>query len=863
MGEVYRARDTKLNREVAIKVLAQVFGADAEVRFEREAQLLASLNHPNIAHIHGFEEANGTRAIAMELVEGEDLAQRTSRGPMPVPEALAIAKQIADALEAAHDLGIVHRDLKPANIKVRDDGTVKVLDFGLAKALEPGSPSSSIANSPTLSIHATQVGLILGTAAYMAPEQAHGRAADRRADIFAFGAVLFEMLSGRQAFSGESVSDTLASVLKTDPDWSLLPAGVPAHVRTLLRRCLIKDRAQRLQAIGEARIALGQPTPVETPQVATRTSSPTAWILATGLVLVTALAAWGWFRPGPAPPARSILRFSDAAEIASVPGAVAIARDGTRLAFVGGERRQIYVRQLNQLAAVPIPRTENASLLCFSPDGLWISYALNGGAQSGRLQLMKVAVDGGAPRKLADLNAVVGPPTHSWSDDGSILFNSNGALWRMPSSGGPADKLAEPDGQNNERFLSAPQLLPGGQHVLLSASFGADPNSHRIVALDLRSHQKKVLLEGIGLTQYVPAEAGSRQGHLVSYDARTGTLNAVAFDAERLTVNGALVSIVDGIRGNPGPFGHFGISDSGTLAYVPGGSAYSSERTLVWVDRQGAEQPTGAPTHQYNLPRLSPDGGRVVVEVQGSGDIWVYDLARNILSPTGNAGLSPVWTPDGEHMVYITGLVSPAALVAVVPVDRSGAPAILAEGRNTMLPSSISPDGQQVIGATRQIGDGESVVLLPMSPGSGKPQLLYTTRFLKTGPIFSPDGHWIAYASTDSGRSDVFISAYPGPGATIQVSSEGGTMPRWSRDGRELFYRNGSKMMVAKIETRPTFSARRPEELFERAYLNGYDVAPDGQRFLMVKNLAVANAGDTNQLHVVINWREDLKARVR
>ena len=294
----------------------------------------------------------------------------------------------------------------------------------------------------------------------------------------------------------------------------------------------------------------------------------------------------------------------------------------------------------------------------------------------------------------------------------------------------------------------------------------------------------------------------------------------------------------------------------------PSRTATSPERTLVWVDRQGTEAATGAPIRQYNLPRLSPDGGRVIVEVQTSGDIWVYDLTRSILSPTGNAGLSPVWTPDGEQMVYVTGLAGPSALLAVVPVDRSGPPVILAEGRNTMLPSAVSPDGMHVIGATRQIGDGESVVLLPMEAGSGKPQLLYPTRFLKTNPIFSPDGRWIAYTSSDSGRSDVFVSAYPGPGATVQVSSEGGTMPRWRRDGPELFYRNGGKMMAVKVETRPTFSASRPELLFEATYGNGYDVAPDGKRFLMVKNLAVANAGDPNQLNVVLNGREDLKARV-
>jgi len=874
MGEVYRARDTKLGRDVAIKVLPESLAGDPErlARFSREAHVLATLNHPNIAHIHGFEDSTGVPALVMELVEGRTLADRIAQGAIPLDEALPIAKQIADALEAAHEQGIIHRDLKPANIKVRDDGTVKVLDFGLAKALDPMVPSSpNVTNSPTLSVQATQAGIILGTAAYMAPEQAHGRAADRRADIFSFGAVLFEILTGKQAFTGESVSDTLASILKVDPDWSQLPAETPHAIVTLLRRCVIKDRTQRLQAMGEARIVLAQPVVEEPAQTAgTRRSSSILWVFTTALATIVAVVAiWGWLRPR-SPERRPVLRFANELSVANVAGALALSRDGSRLAFVAGPRRQIYIRSMDQLAAAAIPNTENAGHLCFSPDGQWISYIV-GDPQSEGTRLMKIAVAGGPAQKLADAPSRIGPPTQSWGADGNILFDADGALSRISSDGGQLQTLAAPDAKSNERFFSGPQLLPGGNDVLASVYVGPSVNSHRIVAFNLQTHQKKLLLEQVGMTQYVPSEPGSFYGYLVSYDATSGSLFAVPFDVNRLEIKGAPVPLIDGVRGSIGSFGTFSISDSGTLAYAPGSSLFSTARTIVWVDRQGVEQPTAAPMHQYNLPRLSPDGGQVAVEIQDAGrrgtDIWVYDLVRNILSPITFEGtnISPVWTPAGKRLIYASGTNLSSTVLVTAPADRSGPSSAITNETRQLLPTSVSPDGETVIGVPNLPATaGNEIFVVPLSTHSAtaKSRTFLASRFRKSSVVFSPNGQWVAYASTDSGRSEVYVTAYPGPGATTPISSQGGTLPRWGLDGRELFYRNGTKMMAVDVQLVPTFRAGRSTVLFEGSYGNGYDVAPDGKRFLMIKNAAPVHPPQPDQLNIVVNWVQELKARV-
>jgi len=882
MGEVYRARDTKLNRDVAIKVLPDLFAADPErlARFQREAQVLASLNHPNIAHIHGLEESGAVRGLVMELVEGEDVAQRLARGPIALTEALPIARQIAEALEAAHEQGIIHRDLKPANIKVRDDGTVKVLDFGLAKALD-AAPSSSpqVTNSPTLSLQATQAGIILGTAAYMAPEQAHGRAADRRADIFSFGAVLFEILSGHQAFRGESISDTLASVLKLDPDWQQLPLDTPGSIRTLLRRCLTKDRAQRLQAIGEARIVLAQPAIDEPASTAgTRTTSSTPWMIAAALAtIVAAVTTWVWLRPRP-PAKQQILRFATDIAVANVEGSVALSPDGALLAFVAEPGRGIHVRSLDRFSATAIPNTENASFLSFSPDAQWISYIA--GDSPPRTQLMKVAVSGGPVQKLADARSVAGPPTHAWGADGNIIFTADGSLLRISSNGGQPEVLATPDVRNGERFYAAPQLLPSGDELLVSIISGQGPASRRVVAFNLANRRKKVLIERFGLAQFVPTRANSFSGHLVSYDSTTSALMAVPFDANRLEVSGAPVPLLDGVR-SAGAFGVFAVSGSGMLAYVPGRSAANAARAMVWVNRQGVEQPSGAPTRQYNLPRLSPDGQQVAVEVQdpeaGKADLWVYDLTRNVFTRITSEGtnISPVWMPDGRRLIYATsadssasdsgtGAASRPLRLVSAPVDRSAPPAPLVGPDARLLPSSVAPDGTAVIGYTiAPMSSANEIVAVPLvPPGAGtEPRTFPTSRFRKLGVVFSPDGRWVAFSANDSGRSEIYVSAYPGPGSTVQISTDGGGVPRWRRDGRELFYRSGSRTMAVAIQLEPAFRAGRPELLFEGTY-QGFDVAPDGQRFLMVKNVE-ASAPQTDQLNFVVNWLEELKARVR
>jgi serine/threonine-protein kinase len=879
MGEVYRARDTKLNRDVAIKVLPDLFAADLErlTRFQREAQVLASLNHANIAHIHGLEDSGAVRGLVMELVEGEDLAQRLARGPMPLHDALPVARQIAEALEAAHEQGIIHRDLKPANIKVRDDGTVKVLDFGLAKALDPAvSSSPQLTNSPTLSLQATQAGIILGTAAYMAPEQAHGRAADRRADIFSFGAVLFEMLAGTQAFAGESISDTLASVLKLDPDWQRLPEDTPSAIRTLLRRCLTKDRAQRLQSIGEARIVLAQPareepeTTIGTRPPATLFRSAYPWVLATAVALiVAAIAMWGWLRPRPRETPQ-VVGFSHAASVANVVGAVTLSNDGSRLAFVGGPQRQIFVRSMDQLEATPISNTQDASALSFSPDGGSLSY-IRGDPQSSESQLMKVALTGGPAQPLVNIKSPGVWATQHWMPDGNILFVHDGALLKISANGGKPETLATPEAADKESSYQSPQVLPGGTEVLATITTGATQFSNRVVALNLETRRKKVVIERFGIAHFVPSGPGSLSGHLVSYDVGSGSLRAAPFDVKRLEVTAAPVTLVERIRGITGYQGSFAISGSGTLAYVPGGSLFSSTRQIVWVDRQGGEQLIPAPLYQYNLPRLSPDGERIAIEIQTEGpQIGVYDLARGVLDriTTEGSNSAPMWTPDGKRVIYRSSAdPGKGGVLMSVPVDRSGPPSTLTSEATALVPSSVSPDGGIVIGYTGGPPNvANEIAVVSLSAGAaGKPRTLLAPPFRKANVSFSPDGAWVAYESNQSGRGlEVYVTAYPGPGSTVQISSDGGTHPRWSRDGRQLFYRNGARMMAVDVQLTPTFLPGRPEVLFEKDYLSYYDVAPDGKRFLMVKSAPVPSStpSQPDQLNIVVHWVEELKARV-
>jgi serine/threonine-protein kinase len=856
MGEVYKARDTKLKRDVALKVLPDAFVDDEDrmLRFQREAEVLASLNHPHIAHIYGVEE----RALVMELVAGETLP-----AGVPVDTALGYAKQIAEALEYAHERGVIHRDLKPANIKVAPEGEVKLLDFGLAKAIEdPATGNDNPANSPTLTLGATRIGVILGTAAYMAPEQASGKTVDRRADIWSFGAVLFEMLTGKRAFEGESTSDTLATVLKLDPDWSALPKTTPAGIVKLIRRCLTKDRRQRLQAIGEARIAIEEAIEgkVDAPTVAAVKQPKLAWMLFALMTVIAGTTLWAWLRPTPPEPHGAVQLTATIPPLANnSPLSLAISHDGSRLAFVGGPQRELYVRMMDQPEARPIPGTENASYPRFSPDGQWISFV----EASQPPKLKKVALAGGLPQVLSDIGIGGYPATQDWGWDGNILFtHGSGALMRIPATGGKAETLATPDPKKGELFYFGEQLLPGGQ-ILTSLAFtgGVRALGSGIRVLNPKTGETKMLVESAGYGRYVPLGPGLTSGYIVHYIAGTASLMAVPFDANRLVAKGSAVPVVDGVLGyTTSPMPYLDVSDTGTLAYVAGNPNGNSQRTLVWVDRKGAEEPVPAPPQGYFAQRISPDGLNIAVEIIGGDDLFVsvYDLARGTLHRIApdQPGLYPVWTPDGKGVIFsdrMRGLSS-------APADGSSAPtSLVSREAGALFASSISHDGKTLIGYS-----SGNLWLLPLPEGgasAGRLQPFLDSRGQKSDPEFSPDGHWVAYQSNEAGSGEIYVVPFPGPGGKFLISTSRGSYPRWSRDGRELFYMSGDKMMVVDVKTSPAFQPGKPRVLFEGVYSGTYDVSPDGKRFLMVKPLAGATQGPANQVTVVLNWFEELRRR--
>jgi serine/threonine-protein kinase len=698
----------------------------------------------------------------------------------------------------------------------------------------------------------------------MAPEQAHGRNADRRADIWSFGVVFYEMLTGERAFKGESVSDTLASVLKLEPAWDRLPAATPAAIRHVIRRCLTKDPRQRLQAIGEARIAIDNVLTGNGEDVAAPMSVPSpsrgsilGWIAA---AVMAGVGLWGWSRPA-VQTRHTVIRLATTLPTAHLPGTIALSRDGSRLAFAGGPRQQIYVRMIDQLDARPLAGTDGATFLCFSPDREWISYIA--GPRPGQ-QLKRIAVAGGPVQTLADAVAQLGPPVQHWGADDNILFSNNGVLTRIRSGGGTPEILATPDLTRGEQFYAGAQLLPGDHGILVSIHRGGTPpNVNSIAVLNPRTKERKIVLERAGIAQYVPTGPSSAVGHLVYYDQRTASLMAVPFDLDRLEVKSSPVPVVDSVRPTIGPFGDFGISDSGTLVYVPGTAAPGAGPTLVWVDRGGTEQPLGAPPREYisnqSAPRLSPDGHRIAVTIAGeSEDIWVYDLDRGTLERVTSEGNSrgPEWTPDGKRLVYERSGAGTAVLS--VPVDGSAAPSVIATHDKTRIePSSISPDGTLVLGFFPL--EKGLWVLDVAEPAGAKLRPFLDSKFARFNPAFSPDGKWVAYRGDDTGRSEVYVTPYPGPGGRFQISTDGGGLPRWPVDGRELFYRNGDKLMGVEIRTEPSFRAGKPAVLFQGRYGNGYDVSPDGKRFLMVK--PPGGQAPTDQVNVVLNWLEDLKAR--
>ena len=950
MGEVYRARDTKLNRDVALKVLPEALAknADRMARFQREAQVLASLNHPNIGSIYGLEESGGVRALVMELVEGPTLAERIAGGvapgfsparavgaglapptgkgttpracperseggartiaPIPLDESLDIAKQIAEALEYAHERGVVHRDLKPANIKITHDNQVKVLDFGLAKALDPQSSASGMGaihesplqNSPTLSMAATQEGVILGTAAYMAPEQAKGKPVDRRADIWAFGCVLYEVLTGKHAFEGETVSDVLAAVIMKDPDWTMVPESTPASIRKLLRRCLEKNPRGRLQAIGEARIAIEETLGGErdvAPGFSPARADPslrsgqalrvgaTGWRRAlpwgiVGLVLGALMAGALLLVERPQAPPRRIHHLS----ITLPPGLsisdtdfteLALSPDGTNLVFsarqgdtgqhappplagaplapvfspMQGDKIQLYRRRMEETEATPIAGTDGGVAPFFSPDGASVAF-LTETASRGTPALKKIPLAGGPVQSLCTTyNNYQG----SWSTDGTIFFaNSHfGGLARVSSAGGSCQDLTTPERGQGELAHLMPQVLPGGESLLFT--FLRFSYQGSIAVLSLKTGKWQTLIHDGSNPRYVPA------GYLVY--TRSGSLMAVPFDLASLKVTGSPVPVVDDVMTSlEGSAAQFAFALDGTLAYIAGHGPEATGK-VVLVDRNGQSQVLTQSEGAYEDLAVSPDGHRVALTVMGATwHIWIYDIPRGTLTrfTFENDNRDPVWTSDGKRVAY-SSFRNGKYGIYWKPADGSGPEELLLSSPDWVWAGSFSPDGKDLAYIVRNPETGFDIWILPLE-GDRKPRPFARTQFNEWSPAFSPDGHWLAYESDESGRYEVYVQPYPGPGGKWQISNDGGSRPIWSTDGRELFYRNDNKLMAVPIETKPSFAPGTPHLLSEGNYFvtgHYYDVMPGGKQFLFIKETERPHT--STEINVVLNWFDELK----
>jgi len=880
MGEVYRARDTKLARDVAIKVLPAVFVADPErvARFQREARTLASLNHPNIAAIYGLEESGGTAALVLELVDGPTIADRIALGPIPVDEALPISRQIAEALEAAHEHGIIHRDLKPANIKVRPDGTAKVLDFGLAKALEPVlGPGGDVTASPTITSPAmTQSGMIMGTAAYMSPEQAKGRQADKRSDVWAFGAVLYEMLSGRRAFKGDDVADSLAAVLRQDIDWAALPASTPTSVRRLLARCLDRDVSRRLRDIGEARIVLDDPAApgigdaggagaFAPPRPLWRRAMPVALTaIVTGALVGT---AWNLSVRPPTPLA--VTRFSftlPAGQIFTTPSGnrhmVALSPDGARMVYAANTR--LYLRSMSELDAKAIQGTEGYRLVTepvFSPDGRSIAfYAV------ADQTLKRIAITGGAAVTLCPADNPFGI---TWGPDGIVFGQGSKGIMRVSPDGGTPDVLVSvKDGE----MALGPYVLPDGRHVLFTLATGTAPDrwdKARVVVQSLGSNERKTLIVGGSDARYVPT------GHLVY--AVAGRVLAVAFDERRLEVKGSHVQMIEGVRRSAtSDAANFSLSSTGALVYIPGPASASSEMVLGLTDRKGFVEPLKLPPGLYSSPRVSPDGTRIAFGIDDGKEatIHTYELAGSTGMQRvtfGGNNRFPIWSRDGTRLAFQSDRDGDLAIFWQSAVGGTAERLTKAEQGESHAPESWSPKADTVLFSITK-GSDVSLWTLSLKDRQATP-FGDVHSGVPTGGVFSPDGRWVAYTSSERGKTTIYVQPLPATGAKYQLPANPRDSPHevvWSPDGKELFYnpRAGGFEAIG-VTTEPTFAfgnavpLPRPFQLSPPEGRRSYDITADG------KVLALIPAGQTEfgtlmgpQIQVVLNWFEELKARV-
>jgi Tol biopolymer transport system component len=865
MGEVYVADDLNLNRKVALKFLPDAFTGDPErmARFEREAKLLASLNHPNIAAIHGLEQAEGKRFLVLELVEGETLAQKLSKGPLPVEEALAICRQIAEALEAAHEKGVIHRDLKPANVMISEADKVKILDFGLAKALSDETQSVDSSQSPTLTEAMTRPGVILGTAAYMSPEQAKGKVVDKRADIWAFGCILYECLTGKRAFKGETVTEMLAAILRGEPDWQELPE-TPSNIRFLLRRCLEKDMSMRFHCAADVRIEIEEVHDIG--KAAARAKRPWPWLawVVTVVAVAVALAAVIVPRMTPQPPTPALARFAVTAPpgmtVVADGASIAVSPDGRRLAFIAADSTgmpQLCIRNLDSLSAQLLPGTENALLPFWSPDSRFIAFFAEG-------KLKKVPVGGGSPEVICDAPSGRGG---SWSKNGMIIFapQAMGPLLMIPADGGNAVEITKPDSSRHETGLRFPCFLPDGRHYLY-VSLPRKREGFDVYLGELDSKQPTRIMAAGGAP--VPAVTG----YLLL--VRGNRLVAQEFDRLRLRPTGRIVPLDDAPPGSSfdgAPL--LSASENGVLIHT---ATNLPNTQLVWFDRMGRSLGSvPLPPAGYGSPSISADGRWATISKTNSptsSDLWLVDLQRavttrltfdGLLATSGGAGATAVWSPDGSRVAYMcnrSGLYD----VYQVLTNGTGKPEPLVQSDVVFkTPVTWSPDGKYLVWSQNVEPTQWDLWLLPMQ-GDRKPVPYLCTPFDENTAAISPDGRWLAYDSNETGRTEIYVRSFPEPREKHRVSVSGGTAAQWSQDGRELLFWTSGQMaytvgsiFTVDVQTSPSFKAGTPRLLFTpRQDLVGIAATADLKRFLA----AVPVEGSAPpSITVMLNWQAGLK----
>jgi eukaryotic-like serine/threonine-protein kinase len=882
MGQVYRAKDTRLRRDVALKILPDAFASDPDrvARFQREAELLATLNHPNIAAIYGLEQADGMRALVLELAEGPTLADRIAQGPIPIDEALLIAGQIADALEAAHEKGVIHRDLKPANIKVTPDDKVKVLDFGLAKMLENPAAPAALSMSPTLSVHATYAGVILGTAAYMSPEQARGKAVDKRTDIWAFGCVLFEMLTGATPFGGEDVAEVIGAIIHKDLQWDRLPASTTTTIRTVLTRCLEKDPKKRVRDIGDVQLALDgafesltPSTRHARPQASARRFVSVAAIVALGIAAIIVVPLTTTIKPEtPAIVTRFPIVIPDTFRFRNdARNELAISPDGRNIVFEANQ--QLFVRAMGDTEPKLLQASaQNIAGPTFSPDGRWVAYL-----SRAENKIKKTAITGGAAVTLADV-----PPFGNtggfglvWNADDFLYIGHEGAILRVPANGGTLEPIIS---LKPEEVAHRPQLLPDGDTLLFTMARAGENGGFgrwdkgQIVAQSLRTGRRKVLIAGGSDGRYV------RTGHLLY--ALANTIIAVSFDLKKLQVGGP-VPVIEGVRrstaaGGGGADAQVAVADNGSMIYLAGAQTAGRNLMLTLIDQSGVRKPLAFPPAPYAAPRISPDGRRFAVQTDDgkSAALWIGDLTGTAplqrLTFDGNS-LDAVWAADSQRIAFSSDRESTGRFrIFQQPVEGRAAQRI-GQADSSDAPQQLeawSSDGKMLLFTGRVKGVAATYILSLNAP---QPAELVVKSSINA--TISPDGHWLAYNANESGRNEVYVQPFPTTGEKHQVTADGGTHPLWSRDGRRLYFMRGDasgtrQLMATDVQTQHGFTFGRESRMpVPPTVVTGprpYDVTPDGKTFLVMlpKGLEGTEGPAPEQINVTLDWFEDLKQRV-